>query len=619
MQLSEQQRDAVEYIGTPSLVIAGAGSGKTRTLTSKIAYLVSNGYDSERILAITFTNKAADEMKSRLVSMTGMPLKRFPWVRTFHSACFKILKKHCSLLGYNIPLQIYAGYQQQKIIKDIIVGKMNFDKKYVQPVLSQISSAKNSGNPFDYLDGKVYSFRIRLLDVFNLYEKELKSDNAVDFDNILLLTRNLLRDHKDVRKHYRKLFQFILVDEYQDSNNLQEDLTGLLLRNGNLFCVGDDWQAIYSFRGSNMDHFLSFPQKYKEARVFRLEQNYRSADEIVRTANDLIGHNDYKMEKNCFSDKHGGQVELYDFFNEKEEADWVAGKIKSLREMGLAYSKIAVLYRTKFCSLSFEKAFRSYAIPYRMLGGKGFFERKEVMDINCYLAAAVFEKDDASFERIINIPKRGIGPATVNKIAQIKTGEMSLQDAARNALSEKLLALKIYNSLSEVIRLLDDIKDMRPDAAIREILSRIKYMDYIKHYSIANSMDYTTREENIEQLIYSASQKDTIVEYLEEAALVKEDKEDEEDKKGGVILSTIHASKGLEYRVVFVVACEENLFPHWKAMDLEMGLHEERRLMYVAMTRAEHYLFLTYANYRKGQFNIKSRFLDEIEEALNYK
>jgi len=619
MQLSEQQRDAVEYIGTPSLVIAGAGSGKTRTLTSKIAYLVSNGYDSERILAITFTNKAADEMKSRLVSMTGMPLKRFPWVRTFHSACFKILKKHCSLLGYNIPLQIYAGYQQQKIIKDIIVGKMNFDKKYVQPVLSQISSAKNSGNPFDYLDGKVYSFRIRLLDVFNLYEKELKSDNAVDFDNILLLTRNLLRDHKDVRKHYRKLFQFILVDEYQDSNNLQEDLTGLLLRNGNLFCVGDDWQAIYSFRGSNMDHFLSFPQKYKEARVFRLEQNYRSADEIVRTANDLIGHNDHKMEKKCYSDKHGGQVELYDFFNEKEEADWVAGKIKSLREMGLAYSKIAVLYRTKFCSLSFEKAFRSYAIPYRMLGGKGFFERKEVMDINCYLAAAVFEKDDASFERIINIPKRGIGPATVNKIAQIKTGEMSLQDAARNALSEKLLALKIYNSLSEVIRLLDDIKDMRPDAAIREILSRIKYMDYIKHYSIANSMDYTTREENIEQLIYSASQKDTIVEYLEEAALVKEDKEDEEDKKGGVILSTIHASKGLEYRVVFVVACEENLFPHWKAMDLEMGLHEERRLMYVAMTRAEHYLFLTYANYRKGQFNLKSRFLDEIEASLNYK
>jgi DNA helicase-2/ATP-dependent DNA helicase PcrA len=618
MQLSDQQRDAVEYIGTPALVVAGAGSGKTRTLTSKIEYLVSNGYDPERILAITFTNKAADEIKSRLVRMAKIPPERFPWVRTFHSACFKILKKHCALLGYNIPLQIYAGYQQQKIIKDIIVGKLNFDKKYVQPVLSQLSKAKNSGNPFDYLDNKLYAFRIKLLDVFNLYEKVLKSNNAVDFDNILLLTRNLLRDHKDVRKHYRKLFQFILVDEYQDTNNLQEDLTGLLLRNGNLFCVGDDWQAIYSFRGSNMDHFLSFPEKYKEARVFRLEQNYRSADEIVRTANDLIGYNDRKMEKKCYSDKHGGLVELYDFFNEKEEAEWVAGKIKLLCEMGLAYSKMAVLYRTKFCSLSFEKTFRTLGIPYRMQGGKGFFERKEVMDINCYLAAAVFEKDDASFERIVNIPKRGIGPAAINKIAQIKTEGMSLQDAARNALSEKLLALRIYNSLIEVIRLLDDIKDMKPDAAIREILSKVNYMDYIKHYSKANSIDYTSKEENIEQLIYSASQKDTIVEYLEEAALVKEDKEDEkeEDKKNGVILSTIHASKGLEYKVVFVVACEEQLFPHWKAMDSEMGLHEERRLMYVAMTRAEHYLFLSHVSYRKGQSNLRSRFLDEIEASL---
>jgi DNA helicase-2/ATP-dependent DNA helicase PcrA len=240
------------------------------------------------------------------------------------------------------------------------------------------------------------------------------------------------------------------------------------------------------------------------------------------------------------------------------------------------------------------------------------------MDINCYLAAAVFEKDDASFERIVNIPKRGIGPAAINKIAQIKTGEMSLQDAARNALREKLMAPQIYNSLSEVIRLLDDIKDMKPDAAINAILSKVNYMDYIKHYSKANSMDYTSREENIDQLIYSASLKDTIVEYLEEAALIKEDKEDEEeeDKKSGVIMSTIHASKGLEYRVVFVVACEEQLFPHWKAMDTEMGLYEERRLMYVAMTRAEHYLFLSHASYRKGQSNLRSRFLDEIEESL---
>ncbi len=252
-----------------------------------------------------------------------------------------------------------------------------------------------------------------------------------------------------------------------------------------------------------------------------------------------------------------------------------------------------------------------------MLGGKGFFERKEIMDINCYLAAAVFEKDDASFERIVNIPKRGIGPAAVKKISLMKAEGMSLQDAARKALSEKLLGSAIYNSLSRLIRLLDDIKDMKPDAAIREILSKVNYMDYIKHYSITNSMDYTAREENIEQLIYSASQKDSIIEYLEEAALIKEDKEDEEDKKSGVVLSTIHASKGLEYRAVFVVACEEQLFPHWRSMDSEIGLHEERRLMYVAMTRSEHYLFLTCANYRKGKFNKKSRFLYEINDSFN--
>lgn len=617
MRLSVEQKEAVEYIGSPSLVVAGAGSGKTRTLTAKISYLMSSGYDPERILAITFTNKAADEMKSRLVRMTKTQSEHFPWVRTFHSACFKILKKHCSLLGYNIPLQIYAGYQQQKIIKDIIVGRLNFDKKYVQPVLAQISSAKNSGNPLEYLDQKLHSFRIRLLDVFNLYEKELKSNNAVDFDNILILTRNLLRDHKDVRKQYQKLFQFILVDEYQDTNNLQEDLTGLLLRNGNLFCVGDDWQAIYSFRGSNMDHFLSFSEKYKEARVFRLEQNYRSADEIVRTANDLIGYNDYKMEKKCFSDKRGGLVEIYDFFDEKKEAYWVAGKIKALCETGLVYSKIAVLYRTKFCSLSFEQAFRALGVPYRMLGGKGFFERKEVMDINCYLTAAVFQKDDASFERIVNIPKRGIGPAAVNKIAQIKTGKMSLQDAARKALGEKILAPGIYNSLKQVIGLLDSIKGIKPDDAIREVLAAVNYMDYIKEYSKAGSMDYTSREENIEQLVYSASQKESIVDYLEEAALIKEDKGDEdENKKKGVNLSTIHAAKGLEYKAVFVVGCEERLLPHWKSFDSDMGINEERRLMYVAMTRAEHFLFLTHADYRKGKYNKKSRFLDEINDSL---
>jgi len=600
-QLSVQQKEAVEYIGSPALVVAGAGSGKTRALTAKISHLVSNGYDPERILAITFTNKAADAMKSRLVHTAGMPLYRFPWVRTFHSACFKILKEHCSLLGYTTPLQIYAVYQQQKILKSIIVEKMNLDKKYVQTASAQISNAKNSGNPTPYLE-KISGFgHINWIDVFKLYEKELKSKNAVDFDNILLLTRNLLKSHKDIRKKYQNLFQFILVDEYQDTNNLQESITELLLKNGNLFCVGDDWQAIYSFRGSNVNHFLSFGKKFRGARIFRLEQNYRSANEIVRLANDLIEYNDCKMDKKCFSDKQDGTVGLYEFYDESREADWVAGKIKYLRKTGIYDNQIAVLYRTKFCSLQFEKSFRAYGIKYRILGGKGFFERKEVMDINCYIAAAVFEKDDASFERIVNIPRRGIGYGAIKKIAALKTDDMSLQDASRKALAEKILPIKIHNSLNRVIGLLDRIKGMKPDDAIREVLAAVNYMDYLKQYSKAGSMDYTSREENIEQLVYSASQKESIIDYLEESALIKDDKEDEEEnKKNGVNLSTIHAAKGLEYKAVFVVGCEERLLPHWKSFDSDIGLNEERRLMYVAMTRAEYFFIFDSCKLQKG-------------------
>ncbi len=615
--LSGQQQKAVEHVGTPALVVAGAGSGKTRTLTAKVSYLVSKGYDPARILAITFTNKAADEMKERLVKLTGLPLERFPWVRTYHSACFKILKAHCTLLGYRYPLQIFAEYQQEKILKDILVQKLNVDKKYVPIVLDRISHAKNSGQPEAYLNKKPLVAHVRADEAYDLYNQELKNCNAVDFDDILLLTRDLLRDRPDVRSHYQKLFDYILVDEYQDTNNLQEELTGLLLRNGNLFCVGDDWQAIYSFRGSNVGHFLAFRSKYKDAKIFRLEQNYRSADEIVQVANELIGYNDSRIEKRCYSKKQGGRVELYEFDDERQEAVWSAQQIRLLRDAGMSYDHMAVLYRTKFCSLPFEQAFRAYGIPYRMLGGKGFFERKEVMDINCYLAAAVFEKDDAAFERILNVPRRGIGPGTIQKIAQLKAAGASLREAAREALAGSVLPARVRAAVSDVFRLLDDIRTLPPALAVQEIIRRTDYLEYLKAYAQAGSMDFTSRQENIEQLIYSASQKENIIDYLEEAALIKEDKqEDDTDEGFGVNLATVHAAKGLEFQAVFVIGCEENLFPHWKSLESDTGLEEERRLMYVAVTRSARHLFLSYAGFRKGQFNNKSRFLDEIEKAL---
>ncbi|MCJ7829978.1 MAG: UvrD-helicase domain-containing protein [Desulfobacterales bacterium] len=618
MKLSEQQKIAVEHLGSPALVVAGAGSGKTRTLTAKIAHLVSLGYAPERILAITFTNKAAEEMKRRLLAMTGLSSDCFPWVRTYHSACFRILKAHCERLGYQAPLQIYTPYQQQKIVREILVGRLNHDKKHVPAVLAAISNAKNTGNPEAYLDRKPRVARVRLGDVYRRYEQELKSKNAVDFDNILLLTRNLLREHTDLLTQYRQQFQYLLVDEYQDTNDLQEELTRLLHHNGNLFCVGDDWQAIYGFRGSNVSHFLSFLEKYPGARVYRLEQNYRSADEIVRVANDLIGYNESRMEKECFSDKRGGVIELHAFHDDDQEARWVARKIQTLRTMGTPFEAMAVLYRTKFSSLALEKALRAAGIPYRMLGGKGFFERKEIMDLNCYVTAAVFPQDDVSFERILNIPRRGVGPGTLEKIARLKSGDMSLQDAVRKSLADKLLAPKLYHALQALVGLLDDIKLLRPDTALREVIRRIGYMDYLRQYVKGGSMEFTSREENIDQLIYSASQKDSLLDYLEEAALIKEDHEEDAEKPSrGVNLSTIHAAKGLEFQTVFVVACEEQLFPHWRSMESEAELEEERRLMYVSVTRAERFLFLSSASFRKGQYNVRSRFLDEIEEALD--
>jgi len=612
IDLSLEQKEAVEYIG-PALVVAGAGSGKTRTLTAKIAYLIDNGYLPESILAITFTNKAAGEMKSRLVELTGLSADQFPWVRTYHSACFKILKQHCHVLGYQTPLQIYSDYQQQKIVKEILV-KFNIDKKYLYPIRSHLSSAKNSGDPGSYFDAQRRRAYVNLPEIYSLYEKELFSKNAVDFDNILLMARNLLRDHPEVQKQYQSLFSYLLVDEYQDSNNLQEELTRLLIGNGNLFCVGDDWQAIYGFRGSNVDHFIQFAENYDGAKIFRLEQNYRSSEEIVHTANELIRFNKNRVEKECYSQKDGGLIEVHDFYSDDEEAGWVARKIEWLNSDGIRYEDMAVLYRTKFCSLSFEKAFRSMGIPYKMLGSKGFFERKEILDITCYLTAAVFEKDDVSFERILNIPKRGIGPGTIKKINQMRSGEMGLLDAVRKALEEKVLPEKVYRALKSLVELVDDIKTMLPDAAIREVLERSNYLDYLQKYSKTNS-DYTAREENLDQLMFSSSQYSTLLDFLEDASLVKEDKEEKDDSDKGVSLSTMHSSKGLEFYAVFVVGCEENLLPHWKSKDTESEIQEERRLMYVAITRAEQYLYISSAGYRKGQFNPSSRFIAELSQS----
>ncbi|MGD9823154.1 ATP-dependent helicase [Desulfobacter sp.] len=619
MQLSQPQQDAVDHTGSPALVVAGAGSGKTRTLTAKFSHLITAGQAPERILAITFTNKAAQEMKTRLMEMTGLSQMRFEWVRTYHSACLMILKRHCQIMGYTPPLQVFTVYQQDKLVKELCV-KNNIDKKYANRILSSISRAKNDGDPAKYFDRKPGFLNIRMADIFVQFEARLTEMNCVDFDNILLKTRDLLRDNADVRNFYRNFFSYILVDEYQDTNNLQEELTSLLLgEHRNLFCVGDDWQAVYGFRGSNVNHFLRFAQKYKDAKIFRLEENYRSADEIVQAANDLIDYNPDKMEKRCFSQKKGGVVEIYDFMSDAHEAEWAARRILNLHKQGqgIPFERMAVVYRTKFCSLPFEKTFRAFRIPYRLMGSQGFFERMEVLDINSYLSASFFPNDDLSFERIVNTPKRGIGPSMIKKLADLRSQGGSLQGAARIMVQDRLLTKKIHENMSEALDILDTIHDMAPAMAMETVIDRTGYYDYLKNKTKTDG-EFISKKENIEQLIHTARAKDTMLAYLEEAALIREDNDKDDQDENGVGLLTIHSAKGLEFDVVFIAGCEEGLFPHWRSIDEgDAAMFEERRLMYVAMTRAERFLYLSHANYRKGDFATPSRFIDQVRECID--
>ena len=562
MELSVQQQTAVNHTGSPALVVAGAGSGKTRTLTAKFSHLVNLGHDPRRILAITFTNKAAAEMKSRLIDMTGLGIQQFEWVRTYHSACLMILKKDCEKMGYTPPLQVFSVYSQQKLVKELCV-KNNIEKKHANKILSTISRAKNFGNPGKYFDSKPGFFGISMADLFDQYEDRLKEMNSVDFDNILLKARDLLRDHTGIREYYQGYFSYILVDEYQDTNNLQEDLTNLLLgAHRNLFCVGDDWQAVYGFRGSNVNHFLGFSEKYTDSKIFRLEENYRSADEIVQAANDLIDYNPDKMDKRCFSKKRGGVVEVYDFMSDSQEAEWVARRIKGLnrQNQGIGFDKMAVVYRTKFCSLPFERIFRAYRIPYQLRGAQGFFERMEVLDINSYLSAAFFPNDDLSFERVVNTPKRGIGPSMIKRMAAMRTQGTSLQDAARIMVTDRVLTKKIHENISEVLGILDEIVGLAPAMAMEVVIEKTNYFEYLEKKTKTKA-EFISKKENIEQLIYTARSKSDLLEYLEEAALVREDKEDEDDQdSAGVSLLTIHSAKGLEFDTVFIVGCEERLY-----------------------------------------------------------
>jgi DNA helicase II / ATP-dependent DNA helicase PcrA len=614
--LSPPQQAAVCYVSSPTIVTAGAGSGKTRTLTSKIAHLVKNlGYDPAKILAITFTNKAASEMKQRLERATGKPMDTFPWVRTFHSACFRILKEHCELLGYRKPLLIHDDSQQRTHMKKVL-AEVGMDQKYLFAAISMVSHAKNSGNPQKYLseNGKLP----RKSEIYRLYNEMLERNNSVDFDDILLLTRDVLNKYPDIRKSYQEAFDYVLIDEFQDSNAIQNQIVDLLIRNGNLTVVGDDYQSIYGFRGADPFHFINFPEKYDGAKIFRLEQNYRSTAQIVSASDALIANNAQRIEKTCFSARDGDPILFRELPDEDAEAKFVAERCwQYVNYKKIPLEQIAILYRTKFTSLPFERALRAARLPYSMIGAQGFFQRREVQDINSYLICAVNPVDDLSFERIINVPRRGIGPGAMNKIFGCRTGGMSLQDACRKALQAKIIPKKSVTEIGKLLGFLESIAREKPDIAIRRVVEEMNYTDYIQSCSDGED-DFENRMENIKQMVYDAAQKRSIPDYLEDAALIRDDQEQADDKKSGMRLSTIHGAKGLEFKVVFVVALEEGILPHQRSyntdteLENDRGIEEERRLMYVAMTRASDHLHLTCATRRRGEMMVPSRFLDEI-------
>lgn len=645
--LNESQRKAVEYIDGPSLVIAGAGSGKTRVLTYKIAYLLQQGVKPWSIMALTFTNKAAREMKERIGKLVGQELAQHLYMGTFHSIFSRILRAEAQHIGFTNNFTIYDESDSRSLIKTI-VKEMGLDEKVYKPasVHSRISMAKNNlMSAENYArDKELYQAdqrakMPRVGEIFITYVQRCQQANAMDFDDLLTLTFKLFQEHEDIRKKYADRFDFLLVDEYQDTNHAQMRIVMQLCKEKERVCaVGDDSQSIYSFRGANIDNILSFQSRFKEAKLFKLEQNYRSTQSIVEAANSLIKHNSNQIPKNVYSKNDKGERLIYKpAYSDKEEALIVCREIKRIkRQDDCQYSDFAILYRTNAQSRSFEEEFRKQGIPYRIYGGLSFFQRKEIKDVIAYFRLVANPDDEEAFKRIINYPARGIGNTTLAKIATCaldnhvsfwqvisspehyglgvnkgtlaklesfrlmisgfveKSASMNAFDLGDTIVKESGISADIYKSGSR------DPEDLARQENLEELLGGMQ------------SFVEECREEGREQEAY-------LTDYLQGVALLTDLDSKGDDDEPRVSLMTVHASKGLEFSTVFVVGLEENVFPSAIVSTLR-ELEEERRLLYVAITRAEKHCVLTSAKnrfrYGKMEFGNPSRFIKEIDSAF---
>ena len=644
--LNDAQRAAVEYIDGPSLVIAGAGSGKTRVLTYKIAYLLSQGMKPWSIMALTFTNKAAREMKERIGKLVGGDLAQHLYMGTFHSIFSRILRAEAEHIGFNNNFTIYDESDSRSLLKAII-KEMGLDDKAYKPaaVHARISMAKNN-----LVTAEAYDSDPAILEqnkcakmpaigkIYVAYVQRCRQANAMDFDDLLMLTFQLFRDHEEIRQKYAGRFDYILVDEYQDTNHVQMSIVMQLCKEKLRVCaVGDDSQSIYSFRGANIDNILNYQKQLPGTQLFKLEQNYRSTQTIVEAANSLIHHNRNQIQKEVFSKNDKGEKILYKpAYSDKEEALIVAKNIQRIkRQDDCGYNQFAILYRTNAQSRSFEEEFRKQGIPYRIYGGLSFYQRKEIKDIIAYFRLVANPDDEEAFKRIINYPARGIGATTVMKIADCAhQNQVSFWEVIGNVEHYGLNVNKGTQTKLEKFRLLIssfidrshtlDVYELG-DAIIRE--SRIS-----EDIMSGKNADDLARQENLEEFLsgmqtFVAGRQEEgrmdeayLTDYLQDVALLTDADSEGEKDEPRVSLMTIHAAKGLEFATVFVVGLEENIFPSPLAAISVRELEEERRLLYVAITRAEKHCILTNAKnrfrYGKMEFDNPSRFIDEIDASL---
>ncbi len=650
--LNPAQRAAVESYQSPSLIIAGAGSGKTRVLTTRIAYMLAQGVPAYSILALTFTNKAANEMRERIEKMVG-PQSRYICMGTFHSVFSRILRDNAEVLGYPKEYTIYDSSDAKNLVKTIVKDMRLPDDKYKPNVIaSRISMAKNNLiTPGAYLQNSIFATedrRAQMPEFGNIYAeycRRCKANGSMDFDDLLLQTNILFRDHPDVLAKYQERFQYILVDEYQDTNNAQYIIVRRLAQHHSRICVvGDDAQSIYSFRGAKIENILSFQRDYPQAQVFKLEQNYRSTQTIVDAANSVIEHNSKKLKKRCFSEgASGDKIRIFKAYTDREEADLIVGDLRDrVRESGVKWNDVAILYRTNAQSQALEHSLRQRGIPYRIYKGSSFYDHKEVKDMLSYIRIIINPRDDEAFKRIINTPARGIGDTTISRIEAIaQQRQVSMWEAVDTMVEQaptEAVEKTIVRKVLEFVKLIRDLSVEREHKGLYEFgLEVATRSGLLPFYRLQNTPEAQSAVDNLEELLNSLQmfqeQVDaeirngeremgevaTIEEWLQSLMLITDmDQKEGEGEQDNVTLMTVHSAKGLEYEYVYVVGCEENLFPSQRALETVEGIEEERRLFYVALTRAKSLATLSCVDMRFKWGNMEfckpSRFLAEIDE-----